>query len=112
MDIKNYSLVEDLSKITTIPKNSLAKLSNVSQEIIASNVCETILDSKDSITEIDIGIGLLYISVRDSIEYKFIPSVKFEALLRDVALTKRDPLITDVEENIVKKITNTYKDLL
>lgn len=112
MELVNYNLIEDLSKLTTIPKNSLAKLSDIARDIVASDVRFTVLGSKDDVSAIDIGIGTLYIGTTNNIEYKFVPSQAFESLIKEVVVNKVDPIVNRVDEALVNRILNTYKDLL
>lgn len=112
MEIVNYDLIGDLSKLTTIPKNSLAKLSDIAQTVMVSDVYSTLITSKDSVSEINLGIGTLYIGVRDDIQYKFVPSAELETLLKNTINNKVDPLKVKVEETLVNRILNAYKDLI
>lgn len=112
MEIVKYDLIGDLSKLTTIPKNSLAKLSNVAQKVIANDVYSTMIRSKDDVAEVNIGFGILYIGIKDGIQYKFVPSPEFEDILKEVVNDRVDPLKIEIEETLVSRILNAYKDLL
>ena len=68
-----YNVSEDLSTITTIPKNSIDKLFEKEEWCICQNIEEQ-LGNKDVLTEIHIGIGYLSILLEDNtIKYKFVP---------------------------------------
>lgn len=112
MELVNYDLIGDLSKLTTIPKNSLAKLSNVAQKVIANDVYSTMIKSRDDVSEVNLGFGVLYIGIKDGIQYKFVPSPEFETSLKEVVNNKIDPLKIEIEETLVSRILNAYKDLL
>lgn len=112
MEVVKYDLMNDLSKLTTIPKNTLAKLSNIAQSIIASDVYTTMIKSKDDVAEINLGLGILYIGIKDNIQYKFVPSGDLEVLLKDTINNRVDPLKVKIEETLVNRILNAYKDLL
>lgn len=107
-----YSLIEDLSTITTIPVASLQKLANKASFCICNCVEETSLKNK-SLTEINIGIGTLIINVVDNnIQYKFVPNKKFEDSIRTTLIDKKNPLVEKAEDALVKKILQVYKNIL
>lgn len=103
--------IRDLSTITTIPYNTLQKLSNELSWIICDSVEESCMN-KQEYASIDIGIGQLDIAViDDSIQYRFIPSQKLEQSVIDTVEEKKNPLVSNIEETVVKRIMNAYKDL-
>ena len=105
-------IVNDLYAITGIPKLTLENLITKTNTCIGHAVWES-LTTKDTITEIDLGIGILYIKLEgDNLKYKFIPSASLEDVLHFTVLNKTSPLVAKVESSIQKKIENTYKELL
>lgn len=107
-----YSLIEDIAKITTIPVTSLQKLANKANFCICNCVEETKLNSK-SLTEINIGIGILSVNVVDNnIEYRFTPNKKFEESIRTTLIEGKNPLIELADDTLVSKLLHTYKDIL
>lgn len=108
----NVKLVNDLFAVTGVPKLTLENLITKTNLCIGHTVWESLTKS-EGITEIDIGIGVLYIKLaEDNLKYKFIPSVNLEAMLQSTITTKTSPLINSAECSINKKIENTYKELL
>lgn len=105
-------LVEDLATLTTISQNALVNLNEKSLACICHCVCENILEG-NSLTEIDIGIGVLYIKCEeDKIKYKFIPSKKLEENVAFTVKNKTSPVLFEVESALKARIESTYKDLL
>ena len=106
------SLVNDLAVLTTIPVNSLQKLKEKEIYLICNSVEESIL-RKNEITEINIGIGILTISLEGGfIAYKFTPSSKLEKSLVSTVINKKNPLTNILEEALANRIVKTYKDML
>lgn len=104
-------LNEDLSVISSIPVMNLKKINAQTIGIISHYLLET-LQNKDEICDVDIGIGILKMKVDGkSISYKFIPSPKLETSLIKTVITKEDSLEPMIEEALVRRITNHYKDL-
>lgn len=105
-------LIEDLSKLTTIPIRSLDALFNKSEWII----CNAVEDAKlqhEGIAKIDVGFGVLLIKIDDeNVKYKFIPSTTLEANITKTINSGKNPLLSQIEDKLAAKIENTYKDLL
>lgn len=105
-------LIDDLSILTTIPDKALNKLVNKSYYCINEAVLDTLLEDKN-LVEIDIGLGILYIQILDnSIKYKFIPSNELEKNVKNTVINNKNNLQNVLENNLVTKIVNAYKDLL
>ena len=45
-----------------------------------------------------------------SVQYRFIPSKKLEDGIKDTIINKENPLVNNVEEALVKRVVNAYKD--
>ncbi len=106
------NIIEDISKLTTIPQNALDKLVNKAMWCIGDSFQEGILLGKE-ITEVNIGIGTLLISnLSEEIKYKFIPNEQLEQALISIALDKKNPLELTLEKKLTSKILNTYKDII
>ena len=105
-------VLEDLNVLTTIPLTALQALKDKGIDCIAHSVLENVL-SKNPLTELDIGIGILYIKLEDdSIKYRFIPSKKLEDTVASTILTKQSPVISRVETALKEKVESTYKNFL
>lgn len=107
-----YSLIEDLAILTTIPISSLQKL--VSKSIYC--ICNCVEENKlknENLTEINLGIGCLYINVvNNNVEYKFVPNKKLEEAIRNTLVEGKNPLTDRLEESLVNKILHVYKNLI
>ena len=105
-------LLHDISTITTIPKEALAKLVQKAEWCICNIVDENRL-ANNLISQIDLGFGSLLIKDGDDdIEYKFIPSTQLEEGIRSTLVDKKNPLKLKLEETLVDKILNTYKTII
>lgn len=105
-------LIKDVATLTTIPEKALSKL--VSKSIICINdSVEEALLTNESIVEINIGIGTLYIQLLDNaINYKFIPSSNLESSVRKTVINKQNILERMIEKTLADRIIKTYKDFL
>ena len=102
--------LKDLSTITTIPYHTLQKLFEKFSWVICDSVQESCMNKQDY-ASIDIGIGTIDIAVvNDSVQYRFIPSSKLEESVKDTIINKHNPLVSNVEEALVKRVVNAYKD--
>lgn len=102
----------DLSALTNISKLSLDNLSEKSNYCISHTILECI-ESKDNQSEIDIGIGKLYIRIEeDQIKYKFIPSKKLEEMIAFTAKNKQSPLLNKLDSALADRIENAYKSMI
>lgn len=105
-------ITKDLSILTTIPEKNLDRLVDLSKECIYDAIEESRL-KEESICEIDLGIGILYILLsKETTKYKFIPSEDLEININKVIRKDTSPMTKFVETTIVDKIINTYKDLM
>lgn len=110
--MKNIDLISDISLLTSVPYKTLKNLCDKSNECICHSVLENINEYSME-TVIDISIGQLTIAVvNDEIHYKFKPSNKLEGMLINTISTNVDPLVTNIEQSLVSRILNTYKDLV
>ena len=106
------NLIKDLNTLTTIEVASLERLSDLSVKIICHDIYENFL-AVDHISEIDIGIGTLLVSIEDDIvKYKFIPSTALEQMLTKTFDSKTSPLLKAADKALVDKIEQAYKELL
>lgn len=105
-------LIEDISTITTISQGTLLNLNDKAISCICHSVYESVQE-KESLTKIDIGIGILYIKCEGSdIKYKFIPSKKLEESVASTITSKKSPLVYQVETSLKERVESTYKNLL
>lgn len=105
-------LIEDLSTITTISEGTLLSLNDKVISCICHSVFESVQE-KESLTKMDIGIGILYIKCEGSdIKYKFIPSKKLEESVASTVISNKSPLVYQVETSLKERVETTYKNLL
>lgn len=105
-------VIEDVSKLTTIPVKSLNSLNDKVIYCIVDSVKESCLENLET-TELYLGIGTLVIKYVDkSLKYKFIPSNKLNEKMNDLFNKKLNSLENVLETSLVDKIVNTYKDLI
>lgn len=106
-----YKLSTDLSNTTNIAKLCLDNLFSKATDCIAYCVNENFA-SKETITAVDIGIGVLNIKIiEDKILYKFIPSAELESKISDSVNNGHNPLIYKLEASFAERVKSTYKGL-
>ena len=108
------NIVNDISILTTIPDKVLAKFFRKMVFCICEAVQENISDEHNvkDITELDIGIGKLYIKhIGADIKYRFEPSDFFEKALLSTIINKKNYLQEFLDESLRKKFIEAYKDL-
>lgn len=105
------NLKSDISLLTTINEKALDKLTDKVLWCISDAVEKALLNN-DNIAEIDLGFGILMISILDNnVKYKFIPSKNLEKSVNDTIINEKNILVDVLEESLVNKITNVYKDM-
>lgn len=103
---------ENLSKLTTIPSESINKLSKYINLIHSNNALESLLSGSD-IIEVDIFEGKLIMKLdEDTLHYKFIPSDEFNKLMVDTITNKQSKLVTALSDRVKNTLINWRKDLL
>jgi|LSQX01.2.fsa_nt_gb hypothetical protein len=106
------NLIEDISKLTTIPDKVLNKLVSKSFYCISDIIEDAILENK-KVVEIEIGIGTLYLELNsDNVRYKFIPNKELESAVKNTIVNKRNLLQDTLEMILVNRVTDTYKELV
>ena len=105
------NLKSDISLITTINERALDKLSDKVLWCISDAVEKAMLNN-DNVIELDLGFGILMISILDNnVKYKFVPSKELEKAVNDTIINEKNMLVDVLEESLVNKITNVYKDM-
>ena len=104
--------VTDVAKLTTIPEDALRGLVDKFVYCITDAVAEA-RKSGDDAADMDIGIGMLSISLDDDeVGYKLIPSENLKSAVRSAIIEEQNLLERKLGQGLVAKITGTYKDLL
>ena len=105
------NLLQDLSTITDIPKLSLEKLAN-EQALLLSHAIYEALIAKENTASADLGYGKLFIRYENNeIKYKFVPSKKFDELIRKTISNKVSPLTQSLETAISETVNKIYTEL-
>lgn len=107
-----FDVIEEVSALTTIEKKTLSKLEEKFEWCICDGLYrDSLMNNNKCFFDIGLGtIGIDY-SSGSSIKYKFIPSKDFEKTVINTLTNKESPLVLKTEQSLVKKITDTYKDL-
>lgn len=104
-----FDLAQDVKIFSTLTYTDQQRYYALVKKLISGYVVE----DEDEITEIDIGIGSLYIQKNtDGIKYKFVPSGDFESILINSIKSEKQPVVEGLESEISKIILHAYKDLL
>ena len=107
-----HSVIADLNTLTTIPEKSLNKFFRKINACICESIAEDILQDAGSITEVNIGIGILYIKHDGAeIKYHFKPSEALNTAVIGTIDEGKNPLSDILTEALATKFTDLYKDL-
>ncbi len=110
--MKDIDLTQDISLLTSVPYKTLKNIWDKGNECVCHSVLESTQNGNVE-TIIDICIGkLTIITDHNEIYYKFRPSSELENMLINTLTTNKDPLIGNIEQKLVSRILNTYKDLV
>ena len=102
--------LKDLNTITTIPYQTLQKLFDKLSWVICDAV-SNVKDDNSDYYSVDIGIGELDIYVgEEEVSYRFIPSDNLSKSIIETVTEGNNPLTKNIEEAVVQKIINAYKD--
>jgi hypothetical protein len=112
MATKKVNILDDVSRMTTVPYTALTKLSKQYVYCICNAVEETTL-AKEPLTYINVGFGTLVIQHQnEQLRYQFIPSKLLSENLAETVTNGKNPLVKELEASLVDRILNTYKDLI
>ena len=104
-------LSKEVSDLTKVPEDLLYALQKNATYCIGHTVFEETMYGK-LLTEIDIGIGTLFIKTEENqVKYKFIPSKSLEESVNQ-AVQKRSPIAIKVYEKLKEKLEATFKSFL
>ena len=109
-----HNIVSDVSILTTIPEKTLAKFFRKMVFCICQAVQEDLLDENNpkDITELNIGIGTLYIKhVGTDLKYRFEPSEYLQKSLIATVSNKENLLKEFLDKALAKSFIEVYKDL-
>ena len=107
------NLIDDLSKLTTIPAEYLNRLITKCEWCVCDYVDTNILEKSSNIVEFDIGLGTISIILDDNkLIYRFVPSKSLEKSVINTIKNNSNPLKLTFEKNLVNKITEVYKEMI
>lgn len=107
-----YSLQDDLKTLTNISSDVIDKLVNKILYIICDDVLDTHLNN-NTVTDIDIGIGVLSICVdNNQIKYRFKPSALVECSVKNTIVDLKSPVKERAAKTLASKINEMYEELL
>lgn len=105
------NIVNELSVLTTIPEKTLNKMLQKALYCICEDIYEDTLGEKE-LTAIDTGLGILYFKfVEDELKCKFVPNDTLKNAATDVYKRKLNLMDNTLNNSLVKKFTDVYKDL-
>ena len=97
------NVVEDLNTITSIPQANISKLFQRVEWLICNAIYEAYISGND-LAEINL--------TGNELKYRFQPSRKTEAMLREIFEKGYDPIAAEAEKAVVGTTLKAYKDLL
>lgn len=105
-------LLEDLSSLTHVSAVTWKEMTKRSTSLISHYVVEAIQSDTDS-TEVDLGIGVLHLKIDDdSVRFRFDPSRELTRKIQQAVDTGTSSLVLDVDEELGKRFSSTYKELV
>lgn len=113
--MKEVDLLADINTITTIETKTLKDFIRVVDLLITNNTLSLInsRDTEDSIALKVQGFGTFFIILKgNELEYRFKPSQTLTGLLNNALTENKDQLAIELENTLVEKFTNVYKELL
>ena len=109
--MKTVKLNEDLSLLTSIPEKTLGKVLSKAIYCISNAVVESLL-ADEELTEIVTEIGSIWIQCKNNeLKYKFVPNAKLNRELTEAVASKKSSLEDALEESVIKKFNDLYRDL-
>lgn len=106
----DVNIKEDLSTLTTINESVFTKLVNKIEWCISDGIEKAIHNGENQVN-VDIDLGTLIISFdNDQIKYKFRPNQRLEKVITNAVVNERNDLVLNIEESLVSKLINTYKN--
>lgn len=106
-------IIQDMVTLTTISDRTLQKFFGKMMYCITEAVAEKIIENnEEDILELNIGIGTLYIKIKDKEpKYHFKPNELLAKSIMDVINGEDNSFTNMLNDAIVNKFTEVYKDL-
>ena len=106
------NLGNDLSTIASVDKRVFDKLINNANFCICDYLENAVLNN-EHLVDIDIGIGILKITIGDDIvKYNFVPSEKLELEIINTLENGQNSLLSIVDSSMISKLKKLYEGLL
>ena len=111
--MEKISLVEDVSKLTTIPQKALSSLLEKFNYCIVDTIKEDKLAGKDISNIVIDKLGTISISYKDNqLKYRFVPSEELNDAIIKLLKEGLNSLEANLENSLINKITYLYKNLI
>lgn len=106
------TLKKDLALLSTIKETALSKLNPIINKLICDYILEAKNKGEDNIN-INLDFGSLNISLLDGVvKYKFVPSEELEQQIITTYLKNTSPIVDSLEQAVIDRFENIYKDLI
>ena len=106
------NLINDVAALTSINEKLLNKIVDVIVYSVNDSVAESIMN-KETVTQIDTGIGTLSILVNDNeLKFKFVPNAKLRESIISTIKNEENTLTNTLEINIADRFTKLYKEIV
>lgn len=108
--MKTYNLNELINRVEESNKSQqdLTQFTSLILNLINNIVIESINDFDSDIC-LDIGIGKLFITIEDSVEYYFVPSEELKKSVLD-GVNKKNKLVSNLEKRLNLLVTKIISE--
>ena len=104
-------IVKDVAELSEVKEKTLLNLLDEANLCISDAIYESLAKGED-VTELDIGIGTLYILVEGAdLRYKFFPNNSLQTIVKTTIKTKSNQLTKTADSSLIAKVSKTYKEL-
>lgn|SRR5574344_1365576 len=104
-------IVKDVAELSGVKEKTLLNLLDEANLCISDAIYESLAKGED-VTELDIGIGTLYILVEGAdLRYKFFPNNSLQTIVKTTIKTKSNQLTKTADSSLIAKVSKTYKEL-
>lgn len=105
-------LLQDLSVLTNVSNATWSSMKARSSSLLSHYIVEAILNQQSDV-QVDIGLGYLFIHIQDEdIQFRFEPAEDVCRKIRKAVKTGTSSLVEDVDAELGKRFSSTYKELI
>lgn len=108
--MKNYDIINNLSLLACIPKEDLYKVADIESYIIGDILSKEFEESGEISCNIGIG-NIVIIWDASNVKFRFEPGEELSKSILE-GLNKDSELVKKLENSLLNKITQAYKDLI